>query len=573
MMDLSLTASAAAAIREHVRSAPDRTALIVVDDLEGDDGDRRWSFAQLDAEARRIGAWLQARYPVGDRVLLLYPTGFDFAAALVGCLYAGMVAVPAPLPGRYPHERSRTTRVAENAVVSAVLTDTANRSTVLAWMRSVGRTDLPLVATDSDISPEADSWSPSELDHDTLAIIQYTSGTTGEPRGVMVSHGNLLHNVESQRRVYGLTTETRLGGWVPLHHAMGLFGHLLPALLVGGGCVLMHPIAFIRRPHHWLRMIDKYDVYASAAPDFAYEMCRARVTDSQLTGLDLSRWRIGVDGAERVHAETLDAFVTRFAPAGLRDDVVCPCYGLSEATLFVAAEPFRKAVVTRVDEHGLEQHLFTPSDSGAGVVSCGAPRDVEVLIADPTTGEALPAGTVGEIWVRGPSVSRGYWRDETATDPVFTADGYVRTGDLGTVHEGELYVTGRRAELLAVDGRCLYPQEIERTLRAQLPGLGIISAVFTVPLDGSGSGNALVVVSEVNGRPAEHRLHHLADGITRTLTREFGVRPGATVLLRRGGVRRATSGKVKRAAMRQLFLDGELDAVHTDCESLVVAAS
>ncbi|WBB53439.1 fatty acyl-AMP ligase [Verrucosispora sp. WMMD573] len=573
MIDLSLTASAATAIRGHARTTPERAALIVVDDIDRPDGHRRWSFAQLDAEARRIGAWLQARHPAGDRVLLLYPTGFDFAAALVGCLYAGMVAVPAPLPGRYPHERSRARGIAENAGPSAVLTDTANRSAVLTWAQAVGLSDLPLLATDSPAVPEAESWSPSELDHDTLAIIQYTSGTVGEPRGVPVSHGNLLHDVENQRRVYGLTTETRLGGWVPLHHAMGLFGHLLPALLVGGGCVLMHPAAFIRQPHRWLRMIDKYDIQVSAAPDFAFEMCRARVTDTQLSGLDLSRWRIGVNGAERVHAETLEAFAKRFAPAGLRDDVVCPCYGLSEATLLVSADPFRKAVVTRVDEHGLERHRFTPTDAGPGVVSCGTPRHVEVLIVDPTTGAALPAGAIGEIWVRGPSVSRGYWRDEAATDRTVTVDGYVRTGDLGTMHEGELYVTGRTAELLVVDGRCLYPQEIERALRAQIPGLGIIGAVFTVPRDESRSGNALVVVSEINGRPSEERLRHLADEITRTLSRDFGVRPDGIVLLRRGGVRRATSGKVKRAEMRRLFLGDGLDPVYTDWQPLATATS
>ncbi|GAB3838669.1 fatty acyl-AMP ligase [Micromonospora andamanensis] len=573
MMDMSLTANAAAAIRAHARSTPERTALIIVDDLEGDGGDRRVSFAQLDAEARRIGAWLQARYPVGERVLLLYPTGFDFAAALVGCLYAGMVAVPAPLPGRYPHERSRALRIAENASVSALLTDTTHHDTVLAWAQAVGLTDPPLLATDSDVVPDADSWSPRELDRDALAVLQYTSGATGEPRGVMVSHGNLLHNVESQRRAFGLTAQTRLGGWVPLHHAMGLFGHLLPALMVGGGCVLMHPAAFIRHPHRWLSMIDRYDLYASAAPDFAFEMCRARVTDSQLSGLDLSRWRIAINGAERIHAETVAAFVARFTSAGLRDDVVCPSYGLSEATLFVSADPFRRPVVTWVDERGLEQQRFVPAEAGAALVSCGTPRDVEVLIADPATGEALSPGSVGEIWLRGPSVSRGYWRDDAPNGTTSTADGYVRTGDLGTLHEGELYVTGRTAELLAVDGRCLYPQEIERTLRAQVPGLGIISAVFTVPLAGPGSEHALVVVSEVNGRPSEDRLRHLADEISRTLTREFGISPGTTVLLRRGGVRRATSGKVKRPAMRRLFLDGELDAVHSDRAPSMVAAS
>ncbi|MGC5054156.1 fatty acyl-AMP ligase [Micromonospora sp. DT48] len=569
MMDLSRTANAVTAIREHARSAPERTALIVVDDVAAD---QRWSFAQVDAAARRTGACLAAHGRVGDRVLLLYPTGFEFVAALVGCLYAGMVAVPAPLPG-YPHERARARRIAENAGVSAVLTDPAEAGHVAEWLRSTGLADLPLMTTDGDAAEDAESWSPIEPEHDTPAILQYTSGAIDEPRGVLVSHGDLLHNVETQRRAYELSAGTRLGGWVPLHHAMGLFGHLLPALLVGGGCVLMHPAAFIRRPYLWLRLIDEYDVHASAAPDFAFAMCQARVTDEELAELDLSRWRVGVSAGERVHIETLEAFAKRFAPAGLRDDVVCPSYGLTEATLVVSTDPFRRAVVTRVDEHGLERHRFIPSTVGQAVVSCGRPRDVEVLIADPGTGEALPAGSIGEIWVRGPSVCRGYWGDEATTDPGVSGDGYVRTGDLGTLHGGELYVTGRVAELLVVDGRCLYPQEIERALRAQIRGLGIISAIFTVPREGSASGDALVVVSEVNGRPSEDRLRHLADEINRTLDREFGLRADGTFLLRRGGVVRATSGKVKRPAMRRRFLDGDLVAVYSDGEPLVVTAS
>ncbi|MFI6762699.1 fatty acyl-AMP ligase [Micromonospora sp. NPDC050417] len=569
MIDLSLTTSAAAAIREHARLAPERTALILVNDMERDDGDLRWSFAQLDAEARKIGAWLRARYRVGERVLLLYPTGFDFAAALVGCLYAGMVAVPAPPPARYRHERSRVRGIARNAEVSATLTDTANLPTVVEWAQAAGLTDIALLATDSGAVPDAGSWTPENLDHETLAIIHYTSGTTGEPVGAMISHGNLLHNVESQRRACSLTTETRLGGWVPLYHGLGLFGQLLPALLVGGGCVLMRPAAFVRHPHHWLRMIDEYDIYSSAAPDFAYEMCRAKVTDSQLAALDLSRWRISANGAERVHVETLEAFTKRFAPAGLRDDVVCPSYGMAEATLLVSAAPFRRAVVTRVDEHALERLLFTPAEAGAAVVSCGTPRDTEVMIADPATGEPLPPGAVGEIWLRGPCVAKGYWRDDAAADLAFTHSGYVRTGDLGTMHDGELYVTGRMAELLSVDGRNLYPQEIERALRAEHPGLGIIGAVFTVPLGEPGLGDALVVTSEINGRPSEDGLRQLAVGIRQTITREFGLRPAGIVLLRRGGVLRTTSGKVQRPAMRQLFLDGELGGVYADYEPLV----
>ncbi|MGW1373632.1 fatty acyl-AMP ligase [Streptomyces sp. NPDC002446] len=551
-------------IREHALSTPDRTAVIFVDDVERDDGATRWSYAQLDAEARKIGSWLRARFPVGDRVLLLYPTGFAFAAAYVGCLYAGMAAVPAPLPGRYRHEQARVSGIARNAAISATLTDTESLPDVMGWAEAEGLTGTPVLATDSGALPDAGAWTPEEPDRRTLAMLQYTSGSTGEPKGVMVSHDNLLHNVDSQRRAFGLTSEARLGGWIPHYHDMGLLGQILPALMLGGSCVLMRSSAFLRRPHHWLQMIDKYDVHWSAAPDFAYELCCAKVTDEQLAGLDLSRWRIAANGSERVGTATLDAFAKRFAPAGLRDDALCPCYGMAEATVFVSGEAHRKAMVTTVDAERLQQHRFVPAKVGADLVSCGTPRDYDVLIVDPRTGEALAPGGIGEIWLRGPSLAKEYWRNDSANERAFLPDGYLRTGDVGTLHDGELYVTGRLEELVTVPGRTLYPQDIERELRARHPGLTGVGAAFTVPLAGPGTEEALVVTHEVAGRPAEDVLRRLALGIGQTVTHEFGVPLGGVALLRRGGVRRTTSGKIQRVPMRRLFLDGELDVMYAD---------
>ncbi|WP_432931877.1 fatty acyl-AMP ligase [Microbispora sp. CA-135349] len=559
-------------ISEHARSTPERTALIFVDDVERADGATQWSYAQLDAEARRIGAWLRARFPAGDRVLLLYPTGLDFAAAFVGCLYTGMVAVPAPLPGRYRHERSRVRSIAENAAVSAILTDNDNLAAVAEWAEAEGLTGTPLLATDSADLADPGVWTPEDLNHETLAMLQYTSGATGEPKGVMLSHGNILHNVDSQRRSCAITQETRLGGWIPLYHDMGLLGQLLPALLLGASCVLMRPSAFLLRPHHWLWMIDKYDIELSAAPDFAYELCCARITDEQVIGLDLSRWRFSADGSEPISAATMDMFAKRFAPVGLRDDVLCPCYGMAESTVYVSGEPYRKAVVTTVDADQLEQHRFVPAESGAELVSCGTPRDHDVLIADARTGKVLPPGVIGEIWLRGPSISRSYWRNDAATERAFTPGGYLRTGDLGTLHDGELYVTGRLDEVMTLCGRHLYPQDIERELRARHPELGSAGAVFAVSLAEAGSEDLLIVTHEIKGRQAEARLRQLAVQIKQTVAREFGVHVDGVALLRRGGVRRTTSGKIQRAAMRRLFLDGELNAVHVDYELRVANA-
>lgn len=572
VVELPHAISAVEVIRAHTSAKPDQTAVILVDDVEREDGEVRWSYARLDTEARTIGAWLRARYPVGERVLLLYPSGLEFVAAFVGCLYAGMAAVPAPVPGRYRHEQLRVRGIANDADVAAILTDGASLAAVQEWARAEEIADVPVLATDCAALPDPGDWTPEQLTHDDLAMLQYTSGATGEPKGVMVSHGNLLHNVDSQRRAWGLTSQTRLGGWAPLYHDMGLLGQLLPALMLGGTSVLMRPAAFLKQPYHWLRMIDKYGINWSAAPNFAYELCCERVTDEQLAGLDLSRWWLAANGSEPINAATLDAFVKRFAPAGLPDDALCPCYGMAEATVFVSGHAHRKAVVTRADAGGLEQRRLVPAAAGADLVSCGMPRDLDVVIADPATGTALAPGAFGEIWLRGPSITTGYWRNDAATRRAFTAGGYLRTGDLGALFNGELYVTGRLAEILTVQGRNLYPQKIEQHLRTRHAELSTIGAAFTVPLDEIGSGEVLVVTHEVKGRPAHERLRALTVEMKQTVAREYGTSVGGVVLLRRGGVRRTTSGKIQRATMRQLFLTGELNAMYADYEPRVADA-
>jgi acyl-CoA synthetase (AMP-forming)/AMP-acid ligase II len=473
-------ADVGAALRHTASSGPERIAVTIAED------GTRWSYGRLDLEARRIAARLKARHAPGDRVPLPSSTGFEFVAAFVGCLYAGMVAAPA----------------------------------------------------------DAGSWVAPERVRDRPAVLQHTSGATGEPKAVLLSHRNLLHNVDAQRRAFGLTAETRVGGWLPLHHSLGLFGLVLPALVLGGGCVLMRPGTFLRDPGRWLRMIDEYDVAVSAAPNFAYEMARARVTDEQLAQLDLSRWRVAVAGAEKVDASTLAGFAKRFAPAGLRGDALRAGYGLAEATLFVSTG----ALVTRVDTAALEQRRFVPAGSGTAFVSYGVPTGYDVAVTDPDTGAVRPPGAVGEIRLRGPSVAAGC-----------LSDGYLRTGDLGTLHDGELYVVGRVAEAMSVDGRELFPQDIERTLRERhRDRLGLIGAVFTLPATG------LVVTHEVKGRPAPDRMRALAGDLRRTVEREFGITVAGVALFRGGAVPRTPSGKIRRVALRERALTGDLRAWFAD---------
>ncbi|MFE1291246.1 fatty acyl-AMP ligase [Streptomyces sp. NPDC058751] len=576
MISLSHIPNAVEAIRRHVRERPERDAVIQVRDAESGEA-RHHSYAEFDADARRIAAELQHRYPPGSRILLLFPP-VEFITAFVGCLYAGMVAVPAPLPGSFGHERRRLRSIATDAEVSAVLTDSANRPAVAEWLSGEQMPPLDLLATDADKWADPGNWREPDLGHDTIALLQYTSGSTGDPKGVMVSHGNLLANASALYRALDIDEGTRFGGWAPHYHDMGLMAQTLPALFLGSACALLSPVTFIKSPYQWLRMIDRYDIGWSAAPNFAYELCCRRVSDEQIAQLDLSRWTHAVNGSEPVHAATVARFAKRFSSAGLNPEAPSPCYGLAEATVFVSGAAHRVPVVARVDAELLARHEFheVPFPApGRELLGNGQAADFDVRVVDPETREVLPTGRVGEVWLRGDSVACGYWRNESATRTAFaarTADGdagYLRTGDLGVVRNGELFVTGRLKETLILRGRNLYPQDIEQELRARHAELGAVGAVFTAPLPGGPDGaedteEGLVVTHEVVGRPDTAALRALAARIRRTVVEEFGVRVTGVVLLRRGQVRRTTSGKIQRAEMRRLCLAGELRPEYSD---------
>lgn len=567
-------------IREHVRTRGEQVAVTLVRELDKPDGATALSYRQLDHEARRVASWLQERFPAGERALLLYPVGVDFVAAFLGCLYAGMIAVPAPLPGQYQHQRRRVKAIARDAGISAVLTDSANLASVSDWAQAEGLTQVQCLATDTEDFGKPDTWTMPPTSRETLALLQYTSGSTGDPKGVMISHHNLLHNVDSFRRGLGFSERTRFGGWIPLYHDMGLMAQLLPALFLGSDCVLMTPNAFVMRPHLWLRMIDKYGIGYSAAPNFAYELCRRRITDAQLAQIDLSRWEYAANGSEPVQASTLLAFAERFSSAGFRKDALCPCYGMAEATVYISGCAHRAPVIHHVDAGLLARHEFKQADPGQAtrdLVSCGPARDYDVRVVNPETCQVLPDGRVGEIWLRGASVSRGYWHNEQATRATFqavTADGdsgYLRTGDLGLIHGGEIYVTGRIKEMLIVHGRNLYPQDIEHEVRAQHPELSTrFGAVFTV--SAPDEEESVVVTHEIKGRFSEERLHEITSSIKQTVLREFGVRAAGVALLKPGSVQRTTSGKIQRSAMRQLFLAGALTPIHEELDPQVSRA-
>lgn len=566
--DFEFDPSVVSVVRRRVSARPDAVAVGYVTDPDSDDGLTTWTYAELDARARAIAARLQSAHPAGSRVLLLYPVGPPFVAAFLGCLYAGMVAVPSPTVGTRPHQRERIRVIGADAQAAAVLTDGAGYAEVLGWAAESGLDRLDVLATDLLDGSGAQSWREAPTGPDSLVLLQYTSGSTGDPRGVMVTNANLLRNAALLMRLLGLRADDRAGGWIPLFHDMGLSTQLLPALLRGSSYLMMDPTTFVRSPYRWLRMLDRYDVAVSAAPNFAFDHCTRRVGDDELARLDLSRLRAVINGSEPIHAGVLTAFAKRFVTAGFRLEAMRPSYGMAEATVYVSGSGERSPVIFAADAARLEANELAPAVHGGpsrSVVGCGQTDNFDVRVVDPSSGAPRADGRVGEIWLRGPSVAAGYWNRPDATAATFearTADGdgpFLRTGDLGALRDGELYVTGRIKEMLIVRGRNIYPHDVENVLRANHPDLGNMGAVFAVPPgeDDPAGADLVIVTHEVKTfDPAA--LTSLAYALKHTVFREFGIPVDRVMLLRPGGVLRTTSGKVQRGGMRAAYLNGEL---------------
>jgi acyl-CoA synthetase (AMP-forming)/AMP-acid ligase II len=397
----------------------------------------------------------------------------------------------------------------------------------------------------------------------------------------MLTHSNIAENAAMLVETFRMSADSKFGAWIPHYHDMGLMGLILPAWYVGSSATVMSPTAFMKRPVRWLELVDRHDLAWSAAPDFAYDLCTRTVTDDQLERLDLSRWRYAANGSEPVRAATLDAFAKRFAQAGLRREALNPCYGLAEATVFVAGTGNREPVVRRVEEAALATGRLVDADAAdqgpqtRDLVSSGSVRGMDAIVVDPQDGSVLPPGRIGELWLRGPGVGVGYWRNAAESDRVFhatTADGqtgFLRTGDLAVIDAGELYVTGRIKDLIIIRGRNIYPQDVEHVVREEIPELrGLFGAAFGV-VTASGE-EAVAVVHEVRPGVGADRLAEIGAAIGRCVAREIGVSTTAAVqLLRRGTVPRTTSGKVQRNAVRTAFLEGTTTALWSSVDPAI----
>ncbi len=550
----------------------------------------------LDRQARAIGAILQSYRARGERALLLYPAGLEFIPAFFGCLCAGVIAVPLPAPNMAQPQRTvpRLRAIANDAQPMLVLTTSSILAKVEGlFTQAPELRTLHWLATDKIAASAADEWHEPAVAANTLALLQYTSGSTAAPRGVMVSHENLLQNSANISQAFEIGPETVSVTWLPFFHDMGLTNGIVQPLYGGRQCVIMAPQSFLQRPARWLQAISRYKAAISGGPNFAYEMCARKISPEHRDGLDLSSWKVAYNGAEPVRAETLKRFAAAFSSCGFRPSFFYPCYGLAEATLIVSGGLMKDEPVlctTRVAalEHNGVAEASDAAQNARTLVGCGrAMPDTKIVVAHPESMTACAPDEVGEIWVSSPSVTQGYWNRPEETEQIFHAyladigEGpFLRTGDLGFLRDGELFVTGRLKDLIIIGGRNLYPNDIEFTVEqshaAVRPGCCVAFSVDVA------DDERLIVAAEVERRyqPERHQLNGEArdrspasshnrrspadlDAVVRTIRRavaeEHDVRVHAVVLLRAGGIPKTPSGKIQRRVCEARFRDGTLE--------------
>ncbi|HSK38549.1 MAG TPA: fatty acyl-AMP ligase [Arenibaculum sp.] len=554
-----------------------RTALTFLND--GWDDASSWTYGELFLHTSRIAAALLESGGPGRRAVLLYEPGLEYVAAFLGALQAGIVAVTS-----YPPSGSRAAGrlfgIVEDARPEIIMStrrirDTEMRLREESW---AGR-DVTWIVTD-ELPAWTDEGAAPVAVGQPLAMLQYTSGSTASPKGVMVTHDNLISNSLAALHWLGPDPD-RIGvSWLPPYHDMGLMGGVLQPVFEGFPVTLLSPMHFVQRPIRWLRAISRTRATATGAPNFAYDLCADQIPDDELEGIDLSCLEVAFCGAEPVRMETLNRFAHRFAAYGFRSTALNPCYGMAEATLMVSGKPAgTEPRYHFFDQPALEAHRIVPVDASGedagedarAVASCGAiGRGLDVLIVDPETMEPAAPDRVGEIWVTGGHVAAGYWDREAETAETFDARvagdvrPYMRTGDLGFLFEGELYITGRIKDVIIVAGRNHYPQDIELTAQKAHPAIRVNGvAAFSVDAEGE---EALVIVADISRarKPSELDLDEVRLAVIQRVTAEHGIAPRDVRFGLVGTVPLTTSGKVQRQACRRAYLEGTLRLMQSE---------
>lgn len=559
-------------LRHWEQARSDHTAFSFTD---GDGSEETLTYAELWDQVRGLAGYLQGRCGIrpGDRVLLLYPPSLDFVVALFAVFAAGAIAVPA-FPPRRNRKASRIRSIVLDADARWALSTGAVIEQLSGPELHEDLVGVQLLGTDLPEHRDGSYWRCPRLRNDALGVLQYTSGSTGSPKGVMLTHANLVANSELILHAFQPSTSIIGASWLPTYHDMGLIGGVVMPMFMGCPNVLMSPMAFLQRPARWLQVVSKYNVTVSGGPNFAYQLCVDKIDDAEVADLDLSTWEVAFNGAEPVRASTLDAFTQRFGKIGFRATSHLPCYGMAETTLIVTGGPRdngedqTRPVLQYFDGPALDKKTARPaskSDTARQLVGCGRVLPGErIEIVDPETRTILSSGSIGEIWVQSPSVGRGYWqrREESAKTFAAMSDDeqgpFLRTGDLGFLHEGQLYISGRLKDMIIVRGVNRYPQDIEATVEraSDVVQAGSVAAFAMTDSD----REQLVIVAETIRRRDLDWDEHL-QAIRRAVTEEHDLPPDAVYLVRNSSVPKTSSGKIQRHACLHAVRDNDLKVV------------
>ncbi|MFZ5855571.1 MAG: fatty acyl-AMP ligase [Chloroflexota bacterium] len=563
-------------LQRRAQETPDRLSHMLLGATEAES--HSLTYSQLDAEVKKMAAYLQSVTEPGQRALLVYPTSLEFVVAMFACMYAGVIPIPTNPPGMN-RSAQRLEAIARDAQARLVLTTPEYQHAFLAEAEQFPDfAALTWVTREAVAAGSGHSLQIPVITPQSTAFMQYTSGSTNIPKGVVISYRNLSHNLHAMH-------ETRLRGneysddaviltWTPLFHDMGLLIGTFLTPMDGTPSILMPTIQFMQNPLHWLKAIQKFKATASGGPNFAYDLCVNKIPLEKCEGLDLSSWKIAYNSAEPVRAETQARFAEKFAPFGFRPESQAPCYGMAETTLVISYYIGEKQTVTqRFRRADFEEGRLVPSDSNdpketVEAVSSGTPLvDYQIAIANPKTRKRCAPDEVGEVWISGDSVGEGYWNRPEDTKHTFgahfaeTHEGpYLRTGDLGFIHDGHVYITGRLKDLLIVRGRNYYPQDVEMTVERTHPALRAGGgAAFSVTED---NVEQLVIVHETQRREMDGvDWNDVIKTIRTNVAREHGIRAHAVILIRRATIAKTSSGKIQRSEMKRRYLENELQVV------------
>ena len=535
------------------------------------------NYEELDRQARSIGALLQSSVKEGDRIILLFPPGLEFITAYFGCLYAKAIAVPAypPHPARLEISLPNIRRIATDADAPAVLLNSILYNAINN--RNLIKTEfgnMKLLVTDNiETKQLAEKWQQPDINNNDIAFLQYTSGSTAIPKGVMISHNNLISNLGLIEKSFGVTKEDHAIFWLPPYHDMGLIGGILQPIYSGATFTLIPHLLFLQRPIRWLQSISRFKATISGGPNFAYDLCVKKIRPEQREQLDLSSWRVAFNGAEPIYHKTIDQFADYFAPCGFRPEAFATCYGLAESTLFVVggtkdAPPLVKNILI----NGIQQNKIIDSpektEETRSLVSCGQINpEQKIKIANAETHEPCLPDEIGEIWVSGSSVAKGYWNKPGETKLTFEAKlsndnerTFLRTGDLGFIHENELYVTGRLKNLIISEGKNYYANDIERTVEASHPAIRPSgSAVFSIP-NNEREDVIIIVESDRKLLVSEEEIHK---AIREAVSVNHGLHVTDIKLTVPGAIPRTTSGKTRHFLCKQYYLERKLKEIET----------